>query len=127
MKIQNDGTISWTPNPVQVDTIEYTVIASHGVAMDTQTVNLFVNHPPIIKSAPMMMNAINVGGIWDFELEVEEPNKKDRLIYTAHELPNGMRMDPQTGFLRWEPTMNELDFHKLKIEVSDGHESRFIE
>ena len=23
--------------------------------------------------------------------------------------------------------MNELDFHKLKIEVSDGHESRFIE
>ena len=127
MKIQPDGTISWTPNPVQVDTIKYTVIASHGVAMDTQSVNLFVNHPPIIKTAPMMMNAINVGGIWDFDLEVEEPNKKDRLIYTAHELPNGMRMDPQTGFLRWEPTMNELDFHKLRIEVSDGHESRFIE
>ena len=73
------------------------------------------------------MNTINVGGIWDFDLIIEEPNKKDRLIYTAHELPKGMRMDPQTGFLRWEPTMNELDFHKLKIEVSDGHESRIIE
>ena len=127
MILQPDGTISWTPNPVQVDTIKYAVIASHGVATDTQFVNLFVNHPPIIKSAPMMMNTINVGGIWDFELEVEEPNKKDRLVYTAHKLPQGMRMDPHTGFLRWEPTMNELDFHELQIEVSDGHESRMID
>ena len=36
-------------------------------------------------------------------------------------------MDPQTGRLRWEPTMNDLDFHSLKIEVSDQHESRIIE
>jgi len=49
------------------------------------------------------------------------------LVYTAHELPQGMRMDPHTGRLRWEPTMNELDFHTLKIEVSDGHESRMLE
>ena len=114
MKIKPDGTISWTPNPVQVDTINYSVIVSHGVATDTQNVKLFVNHPPIIKSAPMMMNTINVGGIWDFDLVIEEPNKDDKLIYTAHKLPKGMRMDPQTGFLRWEPTMNELDFHQLK-------------
>ncbi len=122
-----DGTISWTPNPIQVDTVDYTVIASHGVATDTQFVSLFVNHPPIIKSAPMPMNTILVGGIWDFEITVEDPNKNDRLVYTAHKLPKGMRMDPYTGHLRWEPTMNELDFHSLQIEVSDGHESRVIE
>jgi len=127
MIVKPDGTISWTPNPVQVDTVQYSIIASHGVATDTQFVDLFVNHPPIIKSAPMMMNTINVGGIWDFELKIEDPNKNDRLIYTAHKLPEGMRMDPQTGFLRWEPTMNELDFHELQIEVSDGHESMVIE
>jgi hypothetical protein len=73
------------------------------------------------------MNKVNVGGIWDFELEIEDPNKSDQLVYTAHELPQGMRMDPHTGRLRWEPTMNELDFHTLKIEISDGHESRMIE
>ena len=36
-------------------------------------------------------------------------------------------MDAQTGRLQWEPSMNELDFHSLKIEVSDRHESRMIE
>ena len=49
------------------------------------------------------------------------------LFFTANKLPPGMRMDPHSGFLRWEPTMNELDFHKLEIEISDGRESRIIE
>ncbi len=127
MKLLPDGTISWTPNPIQVDSIKYAVIASHGVATDTQFVNLFVNHPPIIRSAPMMMSTVQVGETWEFELKIEEPNKNDRLVFTAHELPRGMRMDPYSGYLRWEPTMNDLDFHKLKIEISDGHESRMIE
>jgi len=127
MLMRPDGTISWTPTPIQIDTVKYAVIASHGVATDTQFVSLFVNHPPIIKSAPIMMNTINAGGIWDFEIKVEDPNKNDKLIYTARKLPEGMRMDPHTGFLRWEPTMNELDFHELQIEISDGHESKFIE
>jgi hypothetical protein len=75
----------------------------------------------------MLMNKVNVGGIWDYDLKVRDPNKNDILTFTAHELPDGMRMDPQTGRLRWEPTMNDLDFHSLKIEVSDQHESRIIE
>ena len=53
MVLHPDGTISWTPNPVQVDSIKYAVIASHGVATDTQFVNLFVNHPPIINKMPL--------------------------------------------------------------------------
>ena len=36
-------------NPLQVDTIKYALIASHGVATDSQFVSLFVNHPPVIK------------------------------------------------------------------------------
>ena len=75
----------------------------------------------------MIMNTVQVGLSWDFELKIEEPNKDDRLVFTAHKLPRGMRMDPHTGYLRWEPTMNDLDFHELQIEVSDGHESRMIE
>ena len=122
-----DGAISWTPNPLQVDTVKYSIVVSHGVATDSQFVSLFVNHPPVIKNAPMMMNTISVGGIWDFELEVYDPNKNDPLIFTANKLPPGMRMDPHSGFLRWEPTMNELDFHQLEIEISDGRESRIIE
>ena len=47
--------------------------------------------------------------------------------YGIDKVSKGMRMDPHTGYLRWEPTMNDLDFHELQIEVSDGHESRMIE
>ena len=127
MVLHPDGTISWTPNPLQVDTVKYAIVASHGVATDSQFVSLFVNHPPVIKNAPTIMNTISVGGIWDFELDVYDPNKNDPLIFTANKLPSGMRMDPHSGFLRWEPTINELDFHQLEIEISDGRESRIIE
>ena len=126
MIIQPDGTISWIPNPVQVDSVKFAIIASHGVATDTQFVDLFVNHPPIIKQTPPMITPIDVGETWEFDLKVDDPNKNDRLVFTADSLPQGMRMDPQTGYLRWTPTMNELDFHKLQIEISDGHESRTI-
>ena len=127
MRIDASGAISWTPTPVQVDTVKYSLVVSHGVATDTQYVNVFVNHPPIVKSSPNPMNKINAGGIWDFDIEVTDPNEDDKLVYIAHQLPQGMRMDPKTGRLRWEPTMNNLDFHTLKIEISDGHESRLIE
>ena len=56
-----------------------------------------------------------------------DPNKNDKLIYTAHILPEGMRMDARTGRLHWEPSTAQVDFHKLRIEVSDGHLSKFIE
>ncbi len=126
MSIEPDGTISWTPNPVQVDSIQYSIIASHGVATDTQIVDLFVNHPPIIRATPPMITPIDVGETWEFDLKVEDPNENDRLVFTADSLPKGMRMDPQTGYLRWTPTMNELDFHNLEIEISDGHETRMV-
>ena len=50
------------------------------MATDSQFVSLFVNHPPVIKSAPMAMSTIAVGGIWDFEIDVNDPNKNDPLI-----------------------------------------------
>ena len=127
MKVDPKGDIGWTPNPVQVDTISYAIVATYGVATDTQYVDVFVNHPPIIKKAPLAMNKINVGGIWDYQIEVIDPNRNDQIIFTAHSLPKGMRMAPKSGRLRWEPSLEDIDFHKLKIEISDGHESRFIE
>jgi len=127
MKIDPKGNLTWTPNPVQVDTINYAIVAMHGVATDTEYVSLFVNHPPIIKKAPPGMNKINVGDIWEYQLEIKDPNKNDQIVFTAHVLPDGMRMDPTSGRLVWEPSLKNVDFHKLRIEISDGHESRLVE
>ena len=47
-------------------------------ATDTEFVSLFVNHPPVIKKAPPGMNKINVGDIWEYQLEIKDPNKNDK-------------------------------------------------
>ncbi|SVE44521.1 uncharacterized protein METZ01_LOCUS497375, partial [marine metagenome] len=115
------------PQETQIDTVEYALVSTHGVASDTQFVKVFVNHPPVIQKAPAPMTKINVGGIWDFDLKAQDPNVGDKLIYIAHVLPEGMRMDPHTGRLHWEPSTPQVDFHKLRIEISDGNLSKFID
>ena len=121
------GVLSWVPQETQIDTVEYALVSTHGVASDTQFVKVFVNHPPVIQKAPAPMTKINVGGIWDFDLKAQDPNVGDKLIYIAHVLPEGMRMDPHTGRLHWEPSTPQVDFHKLRIEISDGNLSKFID
>ncbi len=127
MTVSESGLVEWTPSPAQIDTQKFVLVAHHGVATDTQKVALFVNHPPIIVAAPPPMNLINIGNTWDFQIEVTDPNRNDKLVYTAVELPEGMRMDPFNGRLRWDPTLDNVDFSHLKIEVSDGRETRTIE
>jgi hypothetical protein len=127
MSVSATGLVEWTPAAAQIDTQRYVLVAHHGVATDTQSVAVFVNHPPIVEKAPPPMNLINVGDTWDFQIEVVDPNRNDRLVYTALELPEGMRMDPFTARLRWDPTLDDVDFSHLAIEVSDGRENRLIE
>ncbi len=127
MSLSESGLIEWTPSEAQIDTQSFTVIANHGVAADTQDVFLYVNHPPVIERAPPPMNKVNLGYVWDFQLEVTDPNVNNVLTFTAVEMPDGMRMDPFTGRLRWEPTREDMDFGHLKIEVDDGYDVRTIE
>ncbi len=127
MEISDAGIITWTPESTQIDTQYVTIVAQQGVATDTQRVNIFINHPPIVTSAPPPMNLVNVGDTWDFQIEAEDPNLADKLVYTAFEMPEGMRMDPFTGRLKWDPTSHQVDFSHLRMEISDGSSTRMIE
>ena len=127
MTLSESGLVEWTPAVTQIDSQNFAIVANYGVAADTQEVTFFVNHPPVIDRAPPPMNKVNLGYVWDFQLEVTDPNVNDALTYTAVEMPEGMRMDPFTGRLRWEPTRDELDFGHLKIEVDDGKDIRTVE
>jgi len=127
MLIDDSGIVSWTPSSTQIDTQKFIVKLSHGVAVDSQKVSLYVNHPPIIESAPLKMNVITLGEEYRFQLEISDPNSKDDLIYTAIEMPSRMRMDPYTGMIVWEPTRENIDFSNLIIDVSDGRASRLVE
>jgi len=127
MSLSETGMLEWTPAVTQVDTQNFAVVVNHGLAADTQDVVLYVNHPPVIDRAPPSMNKVNLGFAWDFQLEVSDPNVNSELTFTAVEMPDGMRMDPFTGRLRWEPTRKEMDFGHLKIEIDDGIDVRTVE
>ena len=127
MSIDKNNLINWIPESTQLDTQYFAIQASHGVAKDTQNVAVFVNHPPIITSAPPSMNVVNVGSTWDFQLEISDPNMADKLTITSLELPDGMRIDPFTWRLRWDPTDEELDFSHMRLEITDGKETYYID
>jgi len=126
MTIDDSGLIAWTPSVTQIDTQKFMVKISHGVAVDSQGVALYVNHPPIVEDAPLKMNVISLGEEYRFQIKIVDPNSEDDLIYTALEMPEGMRMDPYGGMLVWEPTQENIDFSNLIIDVSDGRTSRLI-
>jgi len=126
MMIDKSGLITWTPGPTQIDTQRFTVRVNHGVAVDSQTIALYVNHPPIIRSAPLKMNVLNLGEEYRFQIDVLDPNKNDDLIFTGVEMPDGMRMDPYGGLVVWEPTRTNIDFSNISIEVSDGRTKQVI-
>ena len=126
MTIDKTGLVNWTPSTTQIDSQTFTVKVNHGVAVDSQTVTIYVNHPPIIRSAPLKMNVINLGEEYRFALDVFDPNKNDDLIFTANEMPDGMRMDPYEGMIVWEPERENIDFSTLDLTVSDGRTERAI-
>ena len=126
MTIDKTGLVNWTPSTTQIDSQSFTVKVNHGVAVDSQTVTIYVNHPPIIRSAPLKMNVINLGEEYRFALDVFDPNKDDNLVFTANEMPDGMRMDPYEGMIVWEPARENIDFSRLDLTVSDGRTERAI-
>jgi hypothetical protein len=126
MSVDETGLITWTPGVTQIDTQRFIIKVNHGVAVDSQLVSLFVNHPPIVRGSPMGMNVVSLGEEYRFQLDVFDPNKNDDLIYTAIKMPDGMRMDPYSGLIIWEPTRENIDFSELVIEVSDGRFNQTI-
>jgi hypothetical protein len=126
MMVDKSGLITWTPGPTQIDTQRFTIRVNHGVAVDSQTIALYVNHPPIIRSAPLKMNVLNLGEEYRFQIDVLDPNKNDDLIFAGVEMPDGMRMDPYGGLVVWEPTRTNIDFSNISIEVSDGRTKQVI-
>jgi hypothetical protein len=127
MVLSDDGLVEWTPSATQIDSQSFKVVVRHGVAADSQRVTLFVNHPPVIEEAPLPMNVVKLGEEYRFQIGVYDPNKDDELVYTAVEMPEGMRMDPFTALIVWEPTRDNIDFSKLIIDVTDGRDTRRIE
>lgn len=78
------------------------------------------NQAPVITSDPITVAKWNIEYVYD--VEATDPDD-DTLTYSLTVSPDGMVIDPDTGVIKWKPSLSQLGPNEVIVEVSDGKES----
>jgi hypothetical protein len=119
MTIDPNGLITWTPIPSQIDTQQFHVRVSDGLAEDTQRSWIFVNAPPKWVSTPPRSVAITVGDTLHLSFEGRDSNKHQSLQWNLVSGPMNMTLSPD-GHIVWPTTRQDLDAARYVVGLSDG-------
>jgi hypothetical protein len=115
--------LMWQPKSSDTGTNTFYVTATNSLgASDSLTFNVEVrqfNSPP--RLTPTRPVSIPADEEFTLQLVGIDPDGTDTDLvrYTGVNLPEGIRLDPQTGLLRWTPTDRQLGRHVLQIVTSD--------
>jgi cellulose biosynthesis protein BcsQ len=123
VEINADGTLTYTPHPNYYGTDKFTyTVADREGQTDTATVTVAVsmlNDPPKIVSRPT--TTAMVGVLYTYDVQAEDPDGKDTLIYSLTAQPAGMRINPSTGLIEWTPTETQKEVHEVVVKVVDSN------
>ena len=72
---------------------------------------------PVITSEPETQ--VVVGGIYQYQVEANDTDPTDFLIYSLDTAPAGMTIDAATGLINWQPTMDQSGAQKVTVRVTD--------
>lgn len=119
-----DNILVWTPTADQMG--EHQVVLSvddgqGGVAEQTYTLtvgNQLSNAAPTITSTPNLVT--NVEREYQYNLTGNDPDG-DLVQWRLVNGPEGAVIDPTSGSLRWQPTVDQLGAHSLTVELSDAY------
>jgi hypothetical protein len=75
-----------------------------------------VNSPPRITSAP---SGLNETGVFDYAIQVADPDDDRRMRYRLVEGPKGMSIDWLAGRVTWTPSVDQTGSHPVVIEADD--------
>jgi fibro-slime domain-containing protein/RHS repeat-associated protein len=126
MSINNQGLLTWTPNPSQIgqSTIQIQVsdgrggVTSQQFGLDVVSVGSIVNHSPEITSRPTFTT--NLGKTYSYQL-VGADSDNDTLIWSLDSAPIGMVIDANTGILKWNPTSTQIGTHTIAVRLTDAY------
>ena len=76
------------------------------------------NNKPIITSTPEDTAKVDVE--YTYEIVATDPDAADVLTYSLTEKPTGMTINETTRTVSWIPTVAQIGYHQVRIEVSDG-------
>ncbi|PID55695.1 hypothetical protein CSB45_14780 [candidate division KSB3 bacterium] len=123
MSIDSDsGLISWTPAAGQLGEHAVKVIVEDGRgAGASQSSSVYVNsanmNPPQITSTPMFTSRVEQEYLYAVEATDADG---DPLSYSLSIAPDGMKIDPDSGLIRWTPQLSQTGSYDVKIIVDDG-------
>jgi|GEM_PF-3118909 len=124
---EQTGEITWTPVNEQVPDshkVKYTLTdTSQAFATDSFYIAVQnVNDPPIHTGNPSL--TVTEGESWDYQrMLVDDPDVAiglDTLRYFGLQIPAGMTIDPDSGFIDWIPSDDDLDEDGSNISFTLG-------
>ncbi len=115
----------WQPNSNQIGRHQFTVTATtttgRSASIDfTIHVRPF-NTPPRI--TPVRDITLNVDEEFSFEIQAVDPDGIDPSLirYLGVDLPNGARLDEQTGEFVWTPGIRQVGEHEFQVIATDQY------
>ncbi|WP_162848213.1 putative Ig domain-containing protein [Permianibacter aggregans] len=72
--------------------------------------------PAFVSTPPLQAQALTH---YRYKPEVHDDNAGDSLVFTLKQAPNGMRINRETGELRWTPTNADVGQHEVELEAKD--------
>ena len=122
------GRVAWTPEVSQLGTHTVTVqLTDDQGHTDTQTFEVTVvplgNQPPVVTSTPDLDATLHVP--YHYQTKAFDPDG-DALLYLLRQGPNGMQIDPLTGFLSWDPQPLQVGSQQVRVEVWDTAQNRTL-
>jgi RHS repeat-associated protein len=125
MTMDDQGLITWTPSPEQVDDdpYEYEVLVEDVDGSVEQTFFTLVtqessNHAPQISSAPW--SHVVAGNNWVYQV-VASDEDGDTLSYSLVDAPRGMSINPLTGLVEWQPRLDQVgQTISMQVRVADA-------
>ncbi len=117
MEINENGEIRWIPLITQVDTHNFTLVASDSITSTAVDIAVFVNSPPIIAKRPSQLTIIRDGELFNTTFSSFDSNALPSLKWNLLSSPDGMILNAD-GSLQWTPT--KIGLFTFTVELSDG-------
>jgi PKD repeat protein len=117
-------TIEWKPDYDRQGTHKIKVTVSDGTLSVSQTFNIVVenvNRPPAI-DGPSSVNG-QEGEKIRFSMSGSDPDKNDKIVFTASNLPDGASFDGKSGTFEWTPAEGQAGDYTVEIKVMDSFQA----
>lgn len=125
----NSQKFDWTPTSSDVGThLNIIFSVTDGTDTDSETISITVssstitpptNNPPVLD--PIGDKSVEVDINLKFTISAIDQDKKDKLTYSATNLPSGATFNPNSQKFDWTPTSSDVGTHSgIVFSVSDG-------